>query len=56
MIAALKQAGFKEAVDIGGLDRTIGHPALAGLDLDHRLEPIEAARAVADDLGINHAP
>jgi hypothetical protein len=53
MIAALKQAGIKKAVDIGWFDRTIGHPApTSGLDLDHRLEPIEAARAVADDLGV----
>jgi hypothetical protein len=58
MIAAI-QAGRHQArpFDIGRFDRTIGHPALAGLDLDHRLQPIEAARAVADNLGIKrHAP
>ena len=37
------------------LDRAIGDPAVAGHDLDHRLEPVHPARAVADDLDLELA-
>ena len=41
---------IEHAPRIGHGHRAIGDAARRGLDLDHRLQPIEAARAVADDL------
>ena len=35
-----------------GRHRAVGDAALRRLDLDHRLQPVEAARAVADDLDV----
>ena len=48
--AASLEAGFEQRGDILRHDRAIGDAPLRRLDLDHRLEPEHAARAVADDL------
>ena len=55
MLAAFEHAGVEQAVDIGGLGRSVAYAALRSLDLDRRLQPIHAARAGADDLDVNPA-
>src|SRR5262249_52732293 len=40
---------------IAGRYGTIGQAAVARLDLDHRLEPVEAARTGADDVNLDAA-
>ena len=47
---ALRVAG-QDRVDVGGGDVRVADPAVRGLDLDERLEPEHAARAVAHDAG-----
>ena len=48
-VAAGKHPGVEQASNVLRADRTVGHAALRRFDLDHRLKPVEAARAVADD-------
>ena len=40
----------EQALGVFGLDRTVGDAARRRLDLHHRFQPVEAARAVAHDL------
>src|SRR5262249_46643769 len=47
---AAQQAGIEQAADALGLDGAEAMAYAADLDLDQRLEPQHAARAVADDL------
>ena len=49
--AAAEQAGVEQARDIARPHRPVGDAALWRLDLDHRLEPEQAARAGAHDRG-----
>ena len=46
---------IEHAVDVGELDRPIGNPALFRHDLEHRLEPMHAARTVAYDFDLDLA-
>src|SRR5690606_33507799 len=54
--AAGKKPRIEQARDVAHVDRPVREPAPVHLDLDERLEPIEPARAVADDLDIGAAP
>lgn len=47
--AARDEAGVEKRGHVLGRDRPIGDPAFRRLDLDHRLQPEHAARAVAGD-------
>ena len=47
---AVGEDGAEEALGVAGRDWAVGDPARRGLHLDHRLEPIEAARAGAYDV------
>ncbi|MFO0632723.1 MAG: hypothetical protein U0168_07735 [Nannocystaceae bacterium] len=50
MIAALEHAGREQARDVRGRDRAVADAPLRRDDLDQRLEPDHAARAVAHQL------
>ena len=50
-----RRPASKSAVDVAGLHRPVGDPAGLRLDFDHRLQPVEPARAVANDLGVEAA-
>src|SRR5262249_11372336 len=50
-----QEAGVEQPWDVGRGDRAVGHPAVDGGDLDQRLEPEQAARAVADDADVQPA-
>src|SRR4029078_3714232 len=50
MLAAFEHAGVEQAVDVGDLHRSITDTALGALNLDGRLEPINAARSGAHNL------
>ena len=51
MLAAIRERRRRASLPASARrDRAVGDPALRGRDLDHRLEPIQAARAVAHDL------
>ena len=52
---AFGQSGIEEALDVARLDRAISHPALERFHFDHGLQPVEAARPVADNLDIKSA-
>ncbi len=49
LVLAVAEHGIEQAVDILQRRRAIGDAALRGRNLEHRLEPMHAARAVADD-------
>jgi len=49
MRVARQQSGIEQAVHVGRLHRAVADAALGGLDLDQRLQPHHAARAVAAD-------
>ena len=53
---ALHQSGFEQGRHIGGLHRAIGDAPCRRLDLDHRLQPEETARAGADQRHVQLAP
>ena len=55
VMAAGEEAAVEQAFDVGRLHRAVGDAAIGGRHLDHRLEEIGAARAVADDLGLDAA-
>ena len=50
VIAAAGDHRVENAVHVVEFDRTVGNAALLGRDLEQRLEPVHAARAVAHDL------
>src|SRR5208283_3180098 len=50
---AVGEDGAEEALGIACRDWAVGDPARQGLHLDHRLEPIEAARAGTYDVDRN---
>ena len=49
VVGPVEEALVDEPVDVGGCHRAVGDAPAVGRDLDHRLEPEQAARAVADD-------
>ena len=51
--AALEKVGVEERPDVGGGHRSVTGAAVAQRDLDERLEPDHAARAVADDRDVH---
>jgi hypothetical protein len=55
-VEAVVEAGLEQAGDVGGIDRTEADAALRRLDFDQRLQPQQAAGAVADDLDVESAP
>ena len=55
MRAAVGQRGVEHTGGIVRRDRTIGDPPCRRRDLDHRLEPVEPARAGAHDLDVEMA-
>src|SRR6185312_1786316 len=48
MVGDGAEAGVEQMLDVRGLDRAEGDAAGLGLDLEQRLQPEQAARAVAD--------
>ncbi len=46
MRLALEEPGIEQSGHIGRSHRAVGHPSRSGLDLDHRLEPVQATRPV----------
>src|SRR5690606_18781599 len=57
MRPAGQEACIEETRDVAGADRPVRKPPAVDLDLDldERLEPVEAPRAVADDLALRPA-
>ena len=55
-VRAVGEDGVEQALGIARRDRAIGDAACRRFHLDHRLEPIEAARAGAHDLDRDLAP
>ena len=53
VVAAVEEAGVEQRLDVVAAHRAIGDPASRGLDLDHRLGPVEAARPGADDVEVD---
>ena len=49
---ALEESGVEQAGDVGGVDRAVGDAAGRRLHLDQRLEPEQAARAVAHQVHV----
>ncbi len=49
MIPAVEETGTEEAIDVGRLDRAVGDAPRWCLDLDHGLQPEQAARAGPHD-------
>ena len=55
MRSAFGKTRIEQRLDVCGRDRTVGDAALGRPDLDHRLQPEQAARSGADDLDIEPA-
>ena len=51
----VEELGLEEAWNVGRFHRAVGDAAVGRLDLDQRLQPQHAARAVADDLDLGVA-
>ena len=52
VLAAIRGRGLQDRDRVRHGDGSIGDPALRGRNLDHRLEPVQAARAVAHDVDL----
>ena len=54
--AAVQEIRVEQARHVGRLHRAVGHAALRRDHLDQRLQPVQAARAVAQQLHVQPAP
>jgi hypothetical protein len=52
---AIEKAGIEQPFDVTGRHRTVGDALAARGNFDHRLEPEQAARAGANDFGVDLA-